>query len=137
MEEPFDFHKPNFDMAKAARRFEYGSSSVAGIYAFNAALGLLLDTGIPRIEKRVIELADRLERGLLEKGMEILSPRREGEKSGIISFRHPVGGRDYEAYTEDLQKRKIVVSARGGGVRVSPHFYNNEDDIDAFLEALS
>jgi selenocysteine lyase/cysteine desulfurase len=35
-----------------------------------------------------------------------------------------------------LEEKKIVVSARGGGIRVSPHFYNNEEDIDTLIRAL-
>ncbi len=83
-----------------------------------------------------IALTDLLESGLRKKGMEILSPRGEGEKSGIVTFRYPGEERDYEAICVEIEKRGAVVSARGGGIRVSPHFYNNEDDVGLFLEAL-
>jgi selenocysteine lyase/cysteine desulfurase len=137
VENPYEFHTPGLKLAGTARRFEYGAYNMGGIYGFNAALKIFLDAGMDRISERVLAIADRLAAGLEEKGMEILSPRGADERSGIVTFHHPGPSRDCEALCEELKKKnKIVVSARGGGIRVSPHFYNNENDIDGFLEAL-
>jgi len=136
VENPFEFHSPEMKLAGTARRFEYGAYNTGGIHGFNAALKVFLDAGMDRVTRRVLGLADRLAAGLGEKGMEILSPRGENERSGIVTFRYPGPERDYAALCEELKARKVVVSARGGGIRVSAHFYNNEDDVGAFLEAL-
>jgi len=136
VEDPFDFHPPEMKLAKTARRFEYAAYNMAGIHALNAALKLFLETGMERIGRRVLELSARLAEKLDAKGMEILSPRGPGERSGIVTFRYPGENRDYEDLAHELEARRVVISARGGGIRAAPHFYNNEEDIEAFLEAL-
>jgi len=67
--------------------------------------------------------------------LEILSPIEEKKyRSGIIVFK-PKERKPLDVVIE-LEKKKIIVSARGNGIRVSPHFYNNEDDIDKLVTAL-
>ena len=68
--------------------------------------------------------------------MKILSPIEEKKyRSQIIVFKPK--GDPINLVTELEKKHKIVVSARGKGIRVSPHFYNNEDDIDKLISILS
>lgn len=136
VETPFDFTPGPLKLAGTARRFEYAAYNLGGIYGFNASLKLILSIGIDAITRRVLELTDRAAADLASRGMEILSPRGEGEKSGIVTFRYPGADRDYEALCGELKDRRVVVSARGGGIRISPHFYNDESDIDGLLEAL-
>lgn len=132
---PFDFENTTIELAGSARRFEYASYNMAGFHGLNAAMGLLLDTGIDAIWERVLSLTDHLALRLEERGLEILSPRGENEKSGIVTCEAP-GGRDAEEVVNELAQRKISVTARGGGIRVSPHFYNTKEELDLFLEAL-
>jgi selenocysteine lyase/cysteine desulfurase len=65
--------------------------------------------------------------------LEIISPLKEEKwRSGIIVFKmHNV-----DEIVRKLEKRRIIVSARGGGIRVSPHLYNNEEDIDRLAQEL-
>ena len=77
---------------------------------------------------------DRLCNGLCGKDYEILSSRAPGEASGIVTFRGD-GGRTAQALGR-LAAADIVVSARAGGVRVSPHHYNSEDEIDHIVATL-
>ncbi len=82
----------------------------------------------------MLELTDRLVEGLLERGARVLSPRSPGEASGIVSFVH--GDEDPEHTARRLRKEQVFVVARRGGVRASPHFYNDDSDIDRLLHAL-
>jgi selenocysteine lyase/cysteine desulfurase len=75
-------------------------------------------------------LCERLEL----RGFEIFSSRREGEKSGIVSFH--VKGRNADRVREELRKKGIIVSAREGRLRASPHYYNSLEEVDSFVKAL-
>jgi selenocysteine lyase/cysteine desulfurase len=97
-------------------------------------LELLLELDVHAIEKRVLSLTDQLEQGLRALGAEVLSPRSPGEKSGILSFQLP--GEDPEFTVDRLRARTLFSIVRRGGVRLSPHFYNNESEIDLLLDAL-
>jgi len=117
-----------------ARRFEYGSLNKLGIIGLGASLSLLLEVGIGTIEERVIDLTDHLCNALARKGYTIFSPREPGEKSGIVSFFHP--RMDTEELFSRIREAGIVISRRGNYIRVSPHFYNTEGEIDELVGVL-
>jgi len=123
----------HFDVRPDAVKFEPGSPSHLGTHALGAALDLLLEIGPDHIERRILELTDRLAAGLRARGAEVVSPWGEGERSGIVVFRC---GDDPNSVCAALNAAGFVVRVRGGGIRVAPHFYNNEDDIDRLLAAL-
>lgn len=117
----------------ANSRIEGSTNNVSGLVAFDAILGMLLDVGPARIEARVLHLTARLMEGLRVKGYELVSPDGEGERSGVVCFR--AKGDPLEVLAR-AQAEGIVVAVRVGVVRVSPHFYNTEDEIDRFLGVL-
>ena len=117
-----------------AQRFESGTLNTVGIYGLKACLDLIHKVGIDVIESRVLMLTDRLADGLKEKGYVVVSSRREGEKSGIVSFGR--SDMDADMIFQILQERNIVSAARAGYCRLSPHFYNTEAEVTAVLEAL-
>jgi cysteine desulfurase/selenocysteine lyase len=123
----------HFDPRPDAAKFEPGSPSVLSTYALGAAIDLLLEIGVDQIERRLSELTDRLAAGLRERGAELVSPWGENERSGIVVFRL---GDDPQRLWTELTQRGFVVRVRSGGIRIAPHFYNNEDDIDRLLAAL-
>jgi selenocysteine lyase/cysteine desulfurase len=129
-----DFDNYNLELPDDANRFEEGTLNLPGIFALGAALELLLELDIDAIEKRVCSLTDQLEQGVRALGAEVLSPRSAGEKSGILSFQLP--GEDPESTVDRLRARNIFSIVRRGGVRLSPHFYNNESEIDLLLKTL-
>ena len=78
---------------------------------------------------------DTLIAGLQERGQIITSPiQHPRERSGIVCFRHPTIPSDVIA--GQLHDVDVIVSVRGDGIRVSPHFYNNEADLERLLTAL-
>ena len=128
-----NFEDRHFDLKTDARRFETGTYNVAGIAALGTAVDLLLEVGIERIYDRVIQIADGIVRGLQERNLEILTPLEPEERSGIVTFippGHP------EPLFEFLASRNVMVSARGAGIRLATHFYNNERDVESFFAAL-
>ena len=69
--------------------------------------------------------------------LEILSPIEDKKyRSGIVVFKSNKRKKPIDIVTELQKRERIIVSARGKGIRVSPHFYNNEEDIDRLVAAL-
>ena len=129
-----DFDRYHLDLQPGAGRFEEGTPNTAGIFALGAAIDLLLELGIDAIGRRVLELTERLVEGLTRRGARLLSPRGPREASGIVSFR--VGDEPPARSVERLREQGVLVVERRGGVRASPHFYNDETDLERLLEAL-
>ena len=112
----------------SARRFEGGTANLPGIAGLGAAVELLSKVGIETIWRHVDDLCVRMVEALTESGAEVLTDRRDGGSSGIVTFRLP--GHDGAQTVERLKERGIVTAARGGGVRASPHGYTTVEEID-------
>jgi cysteine desulfurase/selenocysteine lyase len=134
VKEPFDFRNLSQPLKDSARRFEYSNLNQAGLIGLCRALQTFLEIGPENIEERILYLTDLIADGMAAKDMPIYSPRNDGEKSGIISF--TVGEKTQELHNK-LMKKDIIVSLREGMIRVAPHYYNNESDIEAFLRHLN
>ncbi len=119
---------------QSARRFEGGCHNLLGIAGLGASADMLAEVGIPQIEERLLWLTTYAASQVREKGYEIVTRMVEGHRSGILSFRHPrIPAR---MVCSALLEQKVVTSERNGLVRISPHFYNNTEDIDRLVEAL-
>jgi selenocysteine lyase/cysteine desulfurase len=130
-----DFFRYDSPLRDDARRFEEGSVNFLGIHGLGASLELLLEVGIPRIEERGLGLTDYLIAGLQARGYHITTPiASPQERSGIVCFNHPHHALD--DLEQRLSEARVVISKRGQAIRVSPHFYNDETDIDQLLDAL-
>jgi selenocysteine lyase/cysteine desulfurase len=119
---------------EGAGRFEPGTLNTLGIYALGGSLELLLEAGLEAIERRVLWLTDRLARGLEARGLTVVSSRRPGETSAIVAALSPDGR--YRETVARLRDQGILIAHRAGRLRISPHFYNTEEEVDRLLEAL-
>jgi len=122
------------DYREGAGRFECGTLNTAGVYGLGAAIDLLLEAGPERIEAHLIELSDYLAQQLASKGYEVIGSRRPGESSAIVACRderHTAG----ELYRL-LRSKNIITAPRMNRLRMSPHFYNTRDEVDALIAAL-
>jgi len=117
-----------------AGRFEEALVNFPGIWGLDAAVRILLALGTREIEKRIRALTDLAVDGLRKRGYEIVSPLGDGERSGIISFRH--AGVPPDIIAARLAEASVDLAVRGGALRISPSFYNDEDEIARFLEAV-
>jgi selenocysteine lyase/cysteine desulfurase len=132
--DPLNFGKIDFQLKPGADRWESGALNVAGIAAMGASLQLLLNMGIERIQRRVEELTDYLCELAPNAGFEVFSSRLPGEKSGIVSLR--TGQRDPVTLVRQCRQARVIINQRVGRLRVSPHAYNNQHDLDRLLDAL-
>jgi len=134
MADPEDYLRYSWRPLPSARRFEEGSCNMLGAHALAESLGLLLEVGIPQVWEAIQSLTERLEEGMAGPGCRLRGGRRPEERSGICCFDLPALAPEEAAAR--LAERRIFVSARAGGLRLSPHFYNTADEIDLFVEAL-
>ena len=121
--------------AAEAEKYEGGMLPFGLLYALDAVIEMIQAIGPRRIEKRVMSLAAKTREVLRGAGAALLSDRGPHYDSPIVTARFE--GRDAPAIARELQSRKVLVAARHGNLRVSPHFYNNEADLDRLREALS
>ncbi|MFL6502160.1 MAG: aminotransferase class V-fold PLP-dependent enzyme [Nitrososphaera sp.] len=125
------------DISGTAARFEIGTPHFANIIALNAAIKYISRIGINQIERRILSITDYLIDKLQNLNLEILSPIEDKRyRSGIVVFKSNKRKKPTDIVTELQKRERIIVSARGKGIRVSPHFYNNEEDIDRLVAAL-
>ncbi len=123
-------HHGRPEFKDSAEKYEGGGLPFSLLYALGAAVDMMLEIGPELIERRVLELAAMLRSKLSEAGA-TLGP---GD-SPIVAARF--GSLDVSAIARTLAAQRIVVSARQGFLRLSPHLYNNEDDVERFSSVLS
>lgn len=131
---PFEYSTIDFRLKPHAGRWEGGALNIPGITALGASLQLLLDVGIEHVGRRVLELTDYLCDRSSSAGVDVFSSRRPGDKSGIVSLTK--SGSDSKSLLKRCRQAGIIVNARAGRLRVSPHAYNTEAEIDRLLEAV-
>lgn len=129
-----DFARIEPNWKPSAERYEGGSPNCAGFLGLGASLDLLTSFGFEAIARRVLEVTDRACERLAAAGARIISNREGGQRSGIVTFTLP--GADHQQVRQRCLQRGVVLSCRGGGLRISPHAYNNEADLDRLLEAI-
>ena len=130
---PFEYSTISFDLKPHAGRWEGGALNVPGITALGASLELLLDAGVENVMQRVLALTNHLCDRAATAGFEVFSSRRPEDASGIVSLTVP--GVEPKAVVKKCRAAGVIVNARAGRVRVSPHAYNTESEIDRFVEA--
>jgi cysteine desulfurase/selenocysteine lyase len=128
----WNFDRAHFELLSDARKFEEGSQPYPLIAGFHAALEILEEVGIPVIGRRINALIDRLAEGLEAIGAEVFPPPEM--RHHILTFTHPRV--DGAQCLEKLTERRFVFSRRRGRLRVSPHFYNTEEEMDRFVSAV-
>ena len=125
-----DYMDYDFTLRPGAQRFEEGSGNTLSIHAFGAALDLLEEQGIANIEKQVLHLGDTIIESLRKRNLKIFSSVEPSERSGNVSF---TGKVDLDALAEFMLERDVFWTVRNGLMRLSPHFYNTEDEVDRFF----
>ena len=119
---------------EGALRFECGSLNTVGVYGLRAALDLFLEIGPEKIEEYLLSLSDYLADRLAGKGYRVVGSRNPGETSAIVTCQHPrhSPGDLFRA----LRSQNIITAPRMNRLRISPHFYNTREEVDALIEAL-
>jgi kynureninase len=127
--DPFGFDRSGLLLRDDARRFETGTFALPQAWTASAGLELILEASVEAIRARSMELtaaAVECSDGL---GLELLSPREPELRGGLIRVRVPGGAQVAERVLHSLFERDVVVDRRSDALRISPHFFNSEEDI--------
>jgi kynureninase len=128
----FAFDITSFEFKDDARRFELGTPALPTVHSALGGQEIIDEIGVPAIRQRNAALTERLIARARDAGFRVRCAPAAAQRSAVVMIAHedPMGA------VARLAARDIIVDARPGYVRVSPHFYNTEGEIDRVVDAL-
>lgn len=130
-----DYDRRQWQPAHSARRFEPGSPNMLGIHALQASTSLLLEEGLERVEKQILQhtrfLMDALQEAL---DAQWINPQQDDRRAGIISF--TVADADHQQLHQKLCQQGVFCAYRAGGIRLSPHFYTPQSVLERAVQII-
>ena len=131
--EPFSFDLQHLDYHATARRLEHGTPAAPIAFIAQGGLDIISEVGPAAIRERQQDLIDYLIARADQAGLSVRSPRDRNARGGMVN----IGvGTEAEKVCHALLDRDVCTDYRGDGIRVSPHFFNTEGDIDRLFDAL-
>ncbi len=131
--EPFAFEPGPIRYAAPPERFQTGTPNVPALYAARAGYEIIAEVGVETIRARSLELTRRLIDAARARGYRVATPLHDRERGGTVTVDVPEGAR----VADTLVRRGVIVDYRpGAGIRIAPHFYNTEQEVDLALAAL-
>jgi len=130
--DPMNYLDYNFTLAPNADRFNLGTPNLTGMVALQATLALLQEIGIERISQQILLLIETLINDLHRRGYQLAASTELAQRSGIVVAHVE----DALAACEKLAKANVIVTPRGPGVRIAPHFYNTVEEVLRVGEVL-
>ena len=131
--EPFSFEPPPIRYADGAWRFMGGTPSIPAYYAAREAYRILHEVGVARMHAQNRSLTRRLIDGAIERGLSVHTPREDHRRAGFVAIDFPGAQRALRILLSEGYKLDYRPNC---GLRVGPHFYNTEAEIDAFLDRV-
>ena len=130
---PFDFDPGPIDFADNMYRFLQGTPNIPGLYAARSGYEIINDVGVENIRAKSMRQTSRLIDLLENAGYRINSPRNPAQRGGTVTVDVPNG---YEV-TQELLRRDFLVDYRpGAGIRIAPHFYTKDEELDLVVGEL-
>jgi len=135
LEHAGDYDRRDWQPARTAKRFECGSPNMLGAMALEASLSLLEEVGMDEVGKALEERVQWLQDGLSAlPGASLHSPLNPARRAGILTF--SLAGWENQALFARLKAEQVVCAQRGGGIRLSPHFYTEPRVMEETLALL-
>lgn len=133
-ENPFAFEIGPIRYTQGAYRFLNGTPNVAAMYAAVPGLKILGEAGMTSIRKKSKRQTEHLVRLADQNGWKVNAPRDPEQRGGTVAINMP----NSKEVCQMLLKRGILVDWRpNAGVRMSPHFYNRDDELDSAISAVN
>ncbi len=133
---PFAFEPPPVRLAGAppAARFLHGSPHVPALFSAAAGHEIVAEVGVEAIRAKSQRQTQRLVDGALERGFRVHTPRVAARRGGVVTIDV---GEASERIADELCRREVLVDFRpGAGIRISPHFYTLDEEVDRVLEEI-
>jgi kynureninase len=132
-EEPFGFDAERSTYHPSARRLEHGTPPAPVFFIAQGGMDVITEVGVPRIRARQWELQDRVIARADALGLDVLTPRDREARGGVVHVRV---GPDAERICHALLERDVCTDHRADGLRISPHLFTIEDDVDRCFDEL-
>jgi kynureninase len=130
---PFNFEAAALDPREDSYRFLNGTPHIPALYACQPGLEIIRKVGVDNIRKKSVRQSTQLIDGALKRGWRVNSPRDASERGGTVSIDCPHA----QEVKNELVARNILVDYRpGAGMRISPHFYNRDDEVEFSLAQI-
>ncbi|HYO64005.1 MAG TPA: aminotransferase class V-fold PLP-dependent enzyme [Pyrinomonadaceae bacterium] len=131
--EPFAFEAAPIRYAPGVARFLHGSPAIPALYAARSGYEIINRVGVKAIRAKSVRQTERLLELVEEAGLKTNSPRDPERRGGTVT----IAVEHAAAVTRELLRREIVVDYRpGAGVRVSPHFYTKDEELEAVVREM-
>jgi len=132
--EPFSFDTEHLTYHPTARRLEHGTPPAPVFFIAQGGIDVIAEVGVARIRERQWELQDRVFQHADRLGLDVRTPREPQARGGVVNVRV---GPEAERICHALLARDVCTDFRGDGLRISPHFFTNEDDVDRCFAELA
>jgi kynureninase len=130
---PFAFEPGEIDYADGIHRFMHGSPAIPALYAAESGYDLINEVGVERIRARSIQQTTRLIGLADEQGWRVHSPRDASKRGGTVIVEVPYAGE----VVRELAARDLLVDFRpGAGIRIGPHFFNTDQELEAVVDEI-
>jgi kynureninase len=131
---PFEFAHPPMRYARSVRRFAQGTPSIPALYSALPGLEIVEAVGVSEIARESKRRTEWMIEFALEHGWKVNTPRRVSERGGSVM----IGVKNGPSMVEQLAQRRVFVDCRpGAGVRVSPHFFNTDEEVEEAMSILA
>src|SRR5438552_6940353 len=131
-ESPFAF-EPEMHYAPDVSRFLHGSPAIPALYAAESGYKIINSIGVDAIREKSLRQTQYLIRLAEDAGFHVTSPKDSGQRGGTIT----VWDDNAAAITKELIRREFIVDYRpGAGVRISPHFYTKDEELELVIAEM-
>lgn len=132
-ERPFEFEGGPIDYASGIYRFMNGTPNVPAMYAARGGYEIVCEIGVASIREKSLRQTARLMQLADEAGIPVNTCREPERRGGVVTLDPPDG----RAVTRELERREVLVDYRpGAGIRVAPHFYTTDDEIERTMAEM-
>lgn len=129
---PFAF-ETELHYAPNITRFLHGSPAIPALYAAQSGYKIINEIGVDKIREKSVRQTTRLIQLAEEAGFNVTSPQNAADRGGTIT----VGHEEAAALTKELIRREFIVDYRpGAGVRISPHFYTKDEELELVINEM-
>lgn len=130
---PFAFESGGIEYADDAFRFLNGTPAIPALYAARSGYEIINEIGVENIRQKSLRQTQRLIDLADEAGFRINTPRTEAERGGTVTLDIPDG----QEITKELLRRDFLVDFRpGAGIRIAPHFYTKDEELDLIISEI-